>query len=80
MKRTTTKATMADNQVKVIVRLESDPCENGTLEGRRQQVELLKALTSNIELMNCGYSPFQKLTMRHTGEAWLIEMEAVATE
>jgi len=71
---------MAGNQVKVTVKLESEPCELGSIEARKQQVELLRQLTANIELMNCGYSPFQKLTMKHTGELWLIEMEAVTSE
>lgn len=80
MKRTISKAVMDGNRVKVTVRIESDPCENGTIEGRRQQVDLIRQLGDNIELMNCGFSPFQRLTMRHTGEAWLIEMEAISSE
>lgn len=80
MKRTISKASMDGNRTKVTVRLESEPCENGSIEGRRQQVEMIRQLSDNIELMNCGFSPFQRLVMRHTGEAWLIEMEAVSSE
>lgn len=80
MKRTQSKSALSGNEVKVTVKLESEHCEVGSLQARMQQVEMLRQLTSNPELMNCGYAPFQRLTMRHTGEAWVIEMEAVATE
>ena len=71
---------MDGNRIKVTVRIESEPCENGSVQGRQQQVQLLRQLSENIELMNCGFSPFQKLNMRHTGEVWLIEMEAISAE
>jgi len=80
MKRTTSKVSIGGNQCRVMVRVESDPCEMGTQEARRLQVALLRAMTDNIELLNCGFLPFQKLTMKHTGDVWQIEMEAVQDE
>jgi len=80
MKRTTSRVSIGGEQCRVTVRLDSDPCEVGTIEGRKAQVDLLRALTENIELMNCGFKPFQKLSMKHTGENWSIEMEAVQSE
>jgi hypothetical protein len=50
------------------------------MQARMAQVALLRSLTDNVELLNCGFSPFQKLSMRHTGDVWLIEMEAVQPE
>lgn len=80
MNRKTTTVSIGGGQCRVSVRIESEPCEIDTMEARRAQVALLRGLTDNIELLNCGFKPFQKLTMRHTGEVWLVEMEAVQSE
>jgi UDP-N-acetylenolpyruvoylglucosamine reductase len=80
VKRTQTKSALSGNEVKIVVRLESEACEARSMQGRMQQVETLRQLTSNPELMNCGYSPFQRLVMRHNGEAWVIEMEGITIE
>jgi hypothetical protein len=80
MNRKTTTVSIGGGQCRVTVVITSDPCEIGTMEARRAQVGLLRALTDNIELLNCGFKPFQKFTMRHTGEVWLVEMEAVQSE
>lgn len=80
MRRTTSKVSIGGEQCRVAVKIESDPCEMGTIEARRAQVAILRALTENIELLNCGFVPFQKLSMKHTGSNWLVEMEAVQSE
>ena len=80
MNRKSTTVSIGGGQCRVTVVITSEPCEQGTMAARQAQVALLRALTDNIELMNCGFLPFQKLTMRHTGEVWLVEMEAVQSE
>lgn len=80
MNRKTTTVSVGGGQCRVTVQISSEPCEIGTMAARQAQVALLRALTDNIELMNCGFKAFEKLTMRHTGEVWLIEMEAVQSE
>ena len=80
MQRKTTTVSIGGGQCRVTVAISSDPREIGTMEARQAQVGILRALTDNIELLNCGFKPFQKLTMRHTGEVWLVEMEAVQSE
>lgn len=50
------------------------------MEARKAQVELLKAVVDNVDLLTCGFVPFQNFTMKHTGENWQIEMEAVQPE
>jgi hypothetical protein len=80
MKRTTSKVSIGGGLCRVSVRIESFPCEIDSREARRAQVELLRSLTDNIELLNCGFSPFQKLSMKHNGEVWTVEMEAVQPE
>jgi hypothetical protein len=58
--------------------IEGNPCAQGSLESRQQQLFLLQSLSGQPELLNCGMDPFQKLTMYHNGDRWLVELEAVA--
>jgi hypothetical protein len=80
MRRSITKATMGGNQSKTVVRYESEFCEPGTQKARMEQMRLLRTLAETPELQNCGYFAFQKMNMRHTGEVWVIELEAVGSE
>jgi len=80
MNRKTTTVSIGGGQCRVTVSIASAPCEPGSMQARMAQVALLRSLTDNVELLNCGFSPFQKLSMRHTGDVWLIEMEAVQPE
>ena len=68
---------MGGNQVKHTVRYQSDPCAEGTIEYRSQQIALLRMLGQTPDLHHCGMVPFQKLSMRYTGEAWIVEMESI---
>lgn len=80
MKRSFSNATMGGGQSKVIVRYESESCELGSSKARMEQMRLLKTLADTAELQNCGYWPFQKMSMKHTGEVWIIELEAIGSE
>lgn len=80
MNRKTTTVSVGGGQCRVTVSVTSEPCEAGSMKARMAQVALLRSLTDNVELLNCGFLPFEKLTMRHTGDVWLIEMEAVQPE
>ena len=80
MRRSFTKTTLGGNETRVTVRYESERCEPGSLEARKEQIRLLRTLADSTELQNCGFHPFQKLTMKHTGESWLIELEATGPE
>lgn len=77
MTRTQTTAVMGGNQIKHIVRYQSANCTEGTIEYRAQQIALLRMLGQTPDLHHCGLRPFQKMNMRYTGEAWVIEMESV---
>jgi len=79
MKRSITKSRLNDVEHLYRVVLESDECDATSMEGRRQQRELLRIVVDNPGMMECGVAFFQKLKMSHNGSAWIIEMEAVAT-
>lgn len=80
MNRRVSTVSIGGGQCRVTVTILSEPCEFGTAVARALQVSMLRTLTDNIELMNCGFKPFQKLNMRHTGEQWVVEMEAIQPE
>jgi hypothetical protein len=50
------------------------------MEGKQIQVTLLRDLTANIDLLRCGQGLFQKMTMRHDGHTWIVEIEAIEHE
>lgn len=74
------KTTMGGNQARYSVRFESELCEPGTTQYRMEQMRLLRTLADSPELQMCGFYPFQKMSVRHTGEFWLIELEAIGPE
>ncbi len=73
------KATMGGNQARYTVKFESELCEPG-VQMNTERVRMLRTLAETPELQMCGYYPFQKLSMRHTGEMWIIELEAIGPE
>lgn len=75
-----TRTTMGGGQARYSVRYESEPCEPGSKESRMEQMRLLRTLAESPELQICGFFPFQKMSMRHTGDCWLIELEATGSE
>lgn len=74
------KTTLGGGEARYTLRYESEMCEPGTREARMEQIRILRALADNPELHNTGLIPFQKLSMRHTGECWIIELEATGSE
>jgi hypothetical protein len=37
---------------------------------------MLREICDHPELTDCGLNPFQKLSMYHNGECWVMELEA----
>ena len=75
-----TKTTMGGTQVRFTLKYESEPCEPGTILARQEQMRMLRTLADSPELQLCGFYPFQKMSVRHTGDCWLIELEAIGPE
>lgn len=80
MKRVTADVTVGEGKKKSRVRLTSVPCAPGTVEARVEQYRLLRNVADLPDLTHCGLEPFEKLTMYHDGQAWVIEAEAVVYE
>jgi hypothetical protein len=77
MQRIVTDRDMNDGTIRYRVRIESDPCEQGSDLAERFRFMLLQNIVDNPALVACGYSPFQTLRMTHTGQCWVIEAEAI---
>lgn len=80
MDRFYTKVQLTETQVKHRSRLCSDPCERGTDKARLFQRWLLEALASTHDFQICGSVPFQRMSMYHNEDKWIIELEAVTEE
>lgn len=74
------KTTLGGGQARYTVKYESDPCEPGTMQARAVQIALLRTIGETPDLQLCGLIPFQKMSIRHTGECWLVELEATGSE
>ena len=75
-----TKTTMGGGQDRYTLRYESEACEPGSREARMEQMRMLRTIADTPELQICGFHPFQKMSMRHTGDCWVIELEATGSE
>jgi hypothetical protein len=79
MKRTVLNIPIADNKVRVRVRLESDDCEPDTQEFAYHRQYLLTQIVDQPMLVDCGLKGFDVLTIRHNGFCWVADAEAVIT-
>lgn len=77
MKKTTGKVKIEDNRTRHFVRLVSDNCEHGTRECENELFLFLAAIANTRELTYCGYQPFDRMSIKHDGERWVAEAEAI---
>ena len=49
-------------------------------DGRIRQFAMLKTLIDNPSMMFCGPTHPYKINMYHSGQRWIIEMEAIVEE
>jgi len=72
---------IGDEQVRHRVRLEdSVESREGTVDWIARQQAMLGAVLATAELLHCGPGRWQKLSMYHDGERWVIEAEAILNE
>lgn len=64
-------------KTRFLVTITSDSCQRETEEGRFWQMQLLQMMASQPDLTMCGMHPFERMKMTHTGQEWLVELEAV---
>jgi hypothetical protein len=77
MKRSMTKVVIQDNKTRYRVTIESDECLKGSQEARVIQFLLLRSIADEPSLTACGMSDFQRMTMTHNGEKWIVECESI---
>ena len=77
MKRTLSKVVIQDDRVRYRVVIEGEPCLKGSQEARFEAFNLLRMMGEDPTLTACGLNDFQELIMRHTGDKWVIQAEAI---
>lgn len=77
MHRIVNTTPLDDDTVRTRVRIESDPCEKGSVFARQLASMLFQNLADDPSLTLCGYEPFQTFKMHHNGERWIIELESI---
>lgn len=82
MQRSIKRVPLSDRRAKFIVTLTGDPVDTslGDMDKAFKQVFLLRQLSDQPELLNCGTSRFEKAKIFFSGNAWVIEMEAEIEE
>lgn len=78
--RRTFRLVVGFNRVKYKVRLLSQPCAEGTQAAALQQSLIIEDIQSHPELLHCGPSRWQQLTIKHNGTAWEVEAQAEVEE
>lgn len=79
MKKTLLQSHLGDDKFRFSVKLEGAECPPLGVESRIRAMELLRALTTNPGLTDCGNNHFETMRMFHDGKSWVIELEAVGT-
>jgi len=74
MNRTLKQFEMANEESRFEVTIEGDDCHPND---RIAQRNFLLACISNPGLMDCGTLSFQSLRVRHDGQKWVMQLEAV---
>lgn len=67
-------------QARYTIRVEDDPSQPGTHEIVVRQFGFLRELCDAPEILNCGPSRFESLTVSHSGTCWVATASAVVDE
>lgn len=76
MKRQLFSIKIGPNLFRYRVKIEDDPSLPNTQYANTRQKTFLKLLIDNIEMLNCGPNPFQKMNVHHNGACWIVELES----
>lgn len=77
MKKVYNSVSLGGYSTRHTVKFTSLPCEKGTSEYRFYQHQMLRQISDNTDLLKCGISTFNKMSMYHDGECWVVDMEAI---
>lgn len=62
---------------RVVVTLKSSPCVAKSVESRFYITEIFQNLASCPELLNCDTETFEKASILHDGQQWILTAEAL---
>ena len=79
MRRTVSETRVGTKQIRYKVRIEDDPSAPGHQSGLRL-ITFMETLAQSPDLLNCGYSKPQRLSLYHSGTGWIAEGEATIEE
>jgi hypothetical protein len=79
MNRKVAETRVGEKLVRYRTRIEDDPSSTGW-EQRQALYRLLGTLTQVPDLLNCGLSAPQKISIYHSGLSWVVEAEATVEE
>lgn len=68
---------IGDNLFRNRVTILGPKCEADSQLSRQAQGLFLTWLSENRALLECGYAPFDTLSIKHNGERWICECEAI---
>lgn len=80
IQRQVRKTPVGENRVRYRVLVTGDECPPDTYESRVHQSIFLKHLADNQGELECGFSVFQRLVIKHNGTCWQAEAEAEVEE
>jgi hypothetical protein len=79
MKKVTGRVKIDENKIRHFVRLISDECTYGTREYENELFTFLGVIAQSRDLSFCGHQPFDRMSIRHDGDRWIAEAEAIET-
>lgn len=80
MKRIVSETRVSDKRVRYRTRIEDDPSPRASWEARIRLIKLFDDIVHAPDLVNCGLTIPEKISITHSGEGWVLEAEATAEE
>lgn len=77
LQKKTLKTPYGENELRYRLIVETDNCVRDTLHSRLVRQELLGYIANDPFFSQCGGWDFHKMSMRHDGEKWVVEFEAI---
>jgi hypothetical protein len=76
MQRTVSEAEVGDRLVRYRTKIIDDPSAPNSWQARLALFNLFQTFLNTPDLINCGLHTPQKMNLVHSGEAWVLELEA----
>jgi hypothetical protein len=77
MVRRATQVSLGNKTTRFAVTIEDDETMLDSPEAAQRQIPFLKEVLACPDILLCGFNPFQKMVVTHTGTRWTIQTEAL---